>query len=119
MRALPCAAVLLLVHSSRQRLRPLRFDCRNQDLELVPCRRCPVAYHRRCLPRDLRDSLEKRYWPADFNDEGEGDQARRRFARVGRAAADPRPPPPCPLTRQVGAWRGELADLLQQACLER
>lgn len=48
-----------------------------KDGELVPCRRCPVAYHRRCLPADLplcRDRQETplpRVWLADYDEEAE------------------------------------------------
>ena len=45
----------------------------SKEGELVPCRRCPQAWHRRCLPQDLplaRDSPPvARVWLADY-DEG-------------------------------------------------
>ena len=45
-----------------------------KPLELVPCRRCPVAYHRRCLPGDLPRCREHgrkgaRVWLADYDEQ--------------------------------------------------
>ncbi len=43
----------------------------------MPCRRCPIAYHRRCLPADLprccdqRKPLLPRVWLADYDEEQE------------------------------------------------
>lgn len=43
----------------------------------MPCRRCPIAYHRRCLPADLprcrdpRQPLLPRVWLADYDEEQE------------------------------------------------
>ncbi|KAL4452599.1 hypothetical protein ABPG75_008261 [Micractinium tetrahymenae] len=49
----------------------------SKEGELVPCRRCPIAYHRRCLPADLprcRDRPEGRLlrvWLADYDEQEE------------------------------------------------
>lgn len=48
----------------------------SKDGELVPCRRCPQAWHRRCLPSNLplaRYSADgARVWLADFDEEQGG-----------------------------------------------
>ena len=42
-----------------------------KQLELVPCRRCPVAYHRRCLPEELPRCRQPgaRVWLADYDEQ--------------------------------------------------
>lgn len=51
----------------------------SKEGELVPCRRCPQAWHRRCLPQDLplaRDSPPvARVWLADYDEETGGFEA--------------------------------------------
>lgn len=52
-----------------------RDSCADKALELVPCRRCPLAYHRRCLPAEMQRARDKvegaRVWLAD-QDESKG-----------------------------------------------
>ncbi len=38
--------------------------------QLIPCARCPVAYHLHCLPPEILDSPNHRVW---LNDKGEPD----------------------------------------------
>ena len=55
-------------------------DQASKDAELVPCRRCPLAYHRRCLPDNLplerhrEPGKRPRVWLADY-DEKQGERA--------------------------------------------
>ena len=47
--------------------------------ELIPCRRCPKAYHEHCMPQQLctpldekkSRSFKQRIWRAQFDDDGE------------------------------------------------
>jgi hypothetical protein len=55
-------------------------DQASKDAELVPCRRCPLAYHRRCLldnlplERSKEPGKRPRVWLADY-DEKQGERA--------------------------------------------
>lgn len=38
--------------------------------ELIPCRRCPEAYHEKCMPEDLLKVRDGRIWIADKDADG-------------------------------------------------
>lgn len=95
--------------------------------ELVPCRRCPLAYHRHCVPWALADpdATPRRVWLALLDEDGEsrgpaGVCCRRGSVRCGCGPAGapggtsaPAPPaqplPTCHCAASCGDWHAVVA----------